>query len=165
MQEGEDKNFNKNTIVNENNYVKYIHYLESNLIALPVLKIFKYRIMSCIKCLLYIDIKGDLSIIETGSINIKRSDRKYDYLLVRVCNTDAYSLFIKNTADDFKMNLNDWCVIRHKIFKKFYLVYPQIENDKKTLKYVAKEGKINLLFTFIVMIIAVIGFLSLFNII
>lgn len=63
--------------------------------------------MSCIKCLLYIDIKGDLSIIETGSINIKRSDRKYDYLLVRVCNIDAYSLFIKNTADDFKMNLND----------------------------------------------------------
>lgn len=121
--------------------------------------------MSCIKSLLYIDIKGDLSIIETGSINIKRSDRKYDYLLVRVCNTDAYSLFIKNTADDFKMNLNDWCVIRHKIFKKFYLVYPQIENDKKTLKYVAKEGKINLLFTFIVMIIAIIGFLSLFNII
>lgn len=107
MQEGEDKNFNKNTIVNDNNYVKYIHYLESNLIALPVLKIFKYRIMSCIKSLLYIDIKGDLSIIETGSINIKRSDRKYDYLLVRVCNTDAYSLFIKNTADDFKMNLND----------------------------------------------------------
>lgn len=27
MQEGEDKNFNKNTIVNENNYVQYIHYL------------------------------------------------------------------------------------------------------------------------------------------
>lgn len=165
MQEGENKNFNKNTIVNDNNYVKYIHYLESNLIALPVLKIFKYRIMSCIKSLLYIDIKGDLSIIETGSINIKRSDRIYDYLLVKVCNTDAYSLFVKNTADDFKMNLNDWCVIRHKIFKKFYLVYPQIENDKKTLKYVAKEGKINLLFTFIVMIIAIIGFLSLFNII
>lgn len=73
-------------IVNENNYVQYIHYLESNLIALPVLKIFKYRIMSCIKSLLYIDIKGDLSIIETGSINIKRSDRIYDYLLVKVCN-------------------------------------------------------------------------------
>ena len=73
--------------------------------------------MSCIKSLLYIDKKGDLSIIETGSINIKRSDRKYDYLLARVCNTDAYSLFIKNTADDVKMNLNDWCVIRHKIFK------------------------------------------------
>ena len=89
-------------IVNENNYVQYIHYLESNLIALPVLKIFKYRIMSCIKSLLYIDKKGDLSIIETGSINIKRSDRKYDYLLARVCNTDAYSLFIKNTADEFK---------------------------------------------------------------
>ena len=152
-------------IVNENNYVQYIHYLESNLIALPVLKIFKYRIMSCIKSLLYIDIKGDLSIIETGSINIKRSDRKYDYLLVRVCNTDAYSLFIKNTTDDVKMNLNDWCVIRHKIFKKFYLVYPQIENDKKTIKHVAKEGKINLLFTFIIIIIAIIGILSLFNII
>ena len=152
-------------IVNENNYVQYIHYLESNLFALPVLKIFKYRIMSCIKSLLYIDIKGDLSIIETGSINIKRSDRKYDYLLVSVCNTDAYSLFIKNTADDFKMNLNDWCVIRHKIFKKFYLVYPQIENDKKTIKYVAKEGKINLLFTFIIIIIVVIVFLPFFNII
>ena len=121
--------------------------------------------MSCIKSLLYIDIKGDLSIRETGSISIKRSDRKYDYLLVRVCNTDAYSLFIKNTADDVKMNLNDWCVIRHKIFKKFYLVYPQIENDKKTIKYVAKEGKINLLFTFIIIIIAIIGFLPLFNII
>lgn len=39
MQEGEDKNFNKNTIVNDNNYVKYIHYLESNLIVLLVLKI------------------------------------------------------------------------------------------------------------------------------
>ena len=120
-------------IVNENNYIQYIHYLESNLIALPVLKIFKYRIMSCIKSLLYIDKKGDLSIIETGSINIKRSDRKYDYLLLRVCNTDAYSLFIKNTTDDVKMNLNDWCVIRQKIFKKFYWVYPQIENDKKNL--------------------------------
>ena len=67
--------------------------------------------MSCIKSLLYIDIKGDLSIIETGSINIKRSDRIYDYLLVIVCNTDAYSLFIKNKADNFKMNLNDWCVV------------------------------------------------------
>lgn len=30
MQEGEDKNFNKNSIVNDNNYIKYIHYLESN---------------------------------------------------------------------------------------------------------------------------------------
>lgn len=152
-------------IVNENNYVQYIHYLESNLIALPVLKIFKYRIMSCIKSLLYIDIKGDLSIIETGSINIKRSNRKYDYLLVKVCNTDTYSLFIKNKNDDFKINLNDWCVIRHKIFKKFYLVYPQIENDEKTIKSVTKEGKINLLFTFILIIIAIVGFLSLFNII
>lgn len=61
--------------------------------------------MSYIKSLLYIDIKGDLLIIETGSINIKRSDRKYDYLLVKVCNTDACSLFIKNINDDFKMNL------------------------------------------------------------
>ena len=86
--------------------------------------------MSCIKSLLYIDIKGNLLIIETGPINIKRSDRKYDYLLVRVCNTDAYLLFIKNTADDVKKNLNDWYVIRHKTFKKIYLVYPQIENDK-----------------------------------
>ena len=121
--------------------------------------------MSCIKSLLYIDIKGNLSIIETGSINIKRSNRKYDYLLVKVCNTDTYSLFIKNKNDDFKINLNDWCVIRHKIFKKFYLVYPQIENDEKTIKSVTKEGKINLLFTFILIIIAIVGFLSLFNII
>lgn len=155
----------ENKIINEQNYSKYIHYLESNLIALSVIKIFKYRVLSSIRCFLYIEQKGNLSIIEDGNIYVKRSKNEHDYLLTKLGNSDFYSLFIKNRSDKAKVDLHNWCIIKHKLFKNFYLVYPYLENDKKTLNFVAKEGKANLIVILIVSILLVIGFLSLFNII
>ena len=64
-------------IVNENNYIQYIHYLESNLIALPVLKIFKYRIMSCIKSLLYIHLLHPKPVLAGSLESSTRHSNRY----------------------------------------------------------------------------------------
>ena len=148
---------NENKIITEQNYGKYIHYLESNLIGLSVYKIFKYRALSCLKFLLYISERGNLSIIEDGDIFVKRREDEQDYLLTKLEETEAFSLFIKDKKEDIEIGLNDWCVIRHKIFKDFYLVYPYMEADNKTLKFVAKEGKINLLVIFIFLILIIMS--------
>lgn len=155
----------KDKIVNDHNYHKYIHYLETNLIGLSILKIFKYRILSSLKNLLYIDKKGNLSIVEDGVVYVKRRNNNQRYLLTKFENYENYSLFIKNTEDNVKLNLNNWCLIKHKIFKNFYLIYPYNENDDKTLKFIAKEGKINLIVLLFAIVFFIIGFLSVFGII
>ncbi len=147
-------------IINEKNYSSYIHYLESNLIGLSMCNIFKNRILSSIKNLLYVDKVGNLSIVEDGKVYVKKANDEKDYLLTKLDNSDDYSLFIKDQNESVKMNLNNWCIVKHKIFKNFYLTYPYMDNDKKTLKFIAKEGKINLIATIIVLALAIIGFLS-----
>lgn len=154
-----------NKIINDNNYRKFVHYLESNLLGLSALEIYKYRIMSSLKCLLYIEKKGNLIIEEKGTIHNKRTGNENDYILAKMENSDYRSLYLKSPNKEATINLSNHCVIRHKLFKDFYLVYPYLESDNKTLKVISKEGKINLFITLITIIIAIIGFLSLLNVI
>lgn len=160
---------NNTKIINEINYSQYIHYLESNLIGLSIIKIFKYRFLSCLSNLLYIEKKGDLSIVENGKIYVKRSQGEENYLLTKFENSEIYSLFINYKMEDNDFHLNNWCVIRHKIFKDFYLVYPYIENDMETIKFIAREGKINFIMLIIIfsififsVIMAIFGLLQTF---
>lgn len=149
-------------IINEQNYEKYIHYLESNLIGLSFLKIFKYRILSSLKCFLYIEKTGDLSIEEQGTVSVKKSNIPQDYLLTKMNDTSYYSLFLKNSNTQTKINLNNYSVVRHKLFKNFYLIYP---NKEKLLNYIAKEGKVNLLFLLFIIVFCIIGVLVIIGII
>jgi hypothetical protein len=155
-------NSGKEKIINNNNYGKYIHYLESNLIGISFIKIFAYRLMSSFKALLYIEKTGNLSIVEKGSVYVKKAQRNQDYLLTKINASNYYSLFLKNNFDEVNINLNDYSVIKHKLFKNFYLIYP---NRNNLLKYVSKEGKINLIVLLLIIIFFIIGILAIFGII
>ena len=144
------------------NYGEYIHYLESNLIGMPFTKIFAYRIMSSLKCLLYIEKSSDLEIIEKGQVYVKKAQDIQDYLLTKMKDSNYYALFLKNCSDEALVNLNNYSVIKHKLFKNFYLVYP---NQDNLLKHISKEGKINLIVILFGLIFLVIGVLAIFNII
>ena len=151
----------KQNIISEKNYGEYIHYLESNLIGMPFTKIFAYRIMSSLKCLLYIEKSSDLEIIEKGQVYVKKAQDIQDYLLTKMKDSNYYSLFLKNCSDEALVNLNNYSVIKHKLFKKYYLVYP---NEDNLLKYISKEGKINLIIILLGLIFLVIGVLAIFGI-
>lgn len=148
-------------IINNNNYGKYIHYLESNLIGISFIKIFIYRLMSSFKFLLYIEKTGNLSIVEKGSIYVKKAQREQDYLLTKINASNYYSLFLKNSFDETNINLNDYSVIKHKLFKNFYLIYPSRNN---LLKYVSKEGKINLIFLLFIIVFFVLGVFAIIDV-
>lgn len=151
-----------NKIINENNYSNYIKYLESNLIGLSVMKIFIYRLLTSIKGFLYIDKTGDLKIIEEGRVFVKRAQNEKDYLLTRMDESNYYSLFLKNSNEKQLFNLNNYSVIKHKLFKKIYLIYPSQDN---LLKYISKEGKVNLVIFLLMLIFLILGMLALIGII
>ena len=81
----------KQNIISEKNYGEYIHYLESNLIGMPFTKIFAYRIMSSLKCLLYIEKSGDLEIIEKGQVCVKKAQ---DNLLKHISKEGKINLIV-----------------------------------------------------------------------